>query len=441
MWKDSETEIDYLDFSYIVEIMKDTINDEKLLPSCIGLYGDWGSGKSSLMHMCKKQLEEQKDGTVCLLFNGWLYESYDDAKTAILASILDGIKECRELSGAAKITLKALYDSIDKFKVIKGGIKFGIDMAVTGGLGAITNLAIKEITKKAKKVAEDVDEETMLQAIKDKLDYKEVREDIREFREKFAELIEEAGIKKLVIFVDELDRCNPATILDTLEAMRLFLFSGNVSFVIGADERHVTYAIRSKFDDIEGINMDIGKEYQEKLIQYPIRIPYTEKCVISFVDIYPKNKKNMDGLSSYELNDDELREFAEKLSKIAADNNIKIGSCAEKIDLDECGIIHNCCIDRELIEKIIGCKLNVGKDKNQRKECGCVESVEIGTYNTCKNGCAYCYANYSSKSVETNAAKYDPSSPLLCGQVQEDDKITIRKGESLKETQLSIFDM
>ena len=65
--------------------------------------------------------------------------------------------------------MKALYDSIDKFKVIKGGIKFGIDMAVTGGLGAITNLAIKEITEKAKKVAEDVDEETMLQAIKDNL--------------------------------------------------------------------------------------------------------------------------------------------------------------------------------------------------------------------------------------------------------------------------------
>ena len=82
IWRDSETEIDYLDYGYIVDIMTDTINDDKLLPSCIGLYGDWGSGKSSLMHMCVKKLKEQKDDTVCLLFNGWLYESYDDAKTA-----------------------------------------------------------------------------------------------------------------------------------------------------------------------------------------------------------------------------------------------------------------------------------------------------------------------------------------------------------------------
>lgn len=106
MWKDSETEIDYLDFLYIVEIMKDTINDEKLLPLCIGLYGDWGSGKLSLMHMCKKQLEEQKDGTVCLLFNGWLYESYDDAKTAILASILDGIKKFARIYGNLEKSLQ-----------------------------------------------------------------------------------------------------------------------------------------------------------------------------------------------------------------------------------------------------------------------------------------------------------------------------------------------
>ncbi len=168
---------------------------------------------------------------------------------------------------------------------------------------------------------------------------------------------------------------------------------------------------------------------------------YTEKCVISFLDIYPKNKKNMDDLLSYDLSDSELREFAKELSNIAKENHIKIGSCAEKIDLDEYGIIHNSCIDKELIEKIIGCKLKINKDKNQRIECGCVESVEVGTYNTCKNGCVYCYANYSAKSVESNFQKYDPLSPLLCGHIVKDDKISTRKVVSLKETQISIFDI
>lgn len=168
---------------------------------------------------------------------------------------------------------------------------------------------------------------------------------------------------------------------------------------------------------------------------------YTEKCVISFVDIYTKNKKDMDRLSSYDLNDSALRGFAKELSKIAIDNNIEIGSCAEKIDLEACGIVHNSCIDKTLIEKIIGCKLKISKDKNQRAECGCVESVEIGAYNTCKNGCAYCYANYSAKSVDLNSAKYDPRLPLLCSYVEAEDKINIRNLTSLKETQLSVFDI
>ena len=168
---------------------------------------------------------------------------------------------------------------------------------------------------------------------------------------------------------------------------------------------------------------------------------YTEKCVISFADIYPKNKKNMEKLSSYRLNDCGLKEFVKELSRIATDNHIRLGSCAEKIDLDECGIAHNSCIDRALIEEMIGCKLNVVKDKSQRLECGCVESIDIGTYDTCKNGCVYCYANSSLKSVETNTAQYNPFSPLLCGAVGKEDKITDRKVTSLKKRQLSIFDM
>lgn len=166
---------------------------------------------------------------------------------------------------------------------------------------------------------------------------------------------------------------------------------------------------------------------------------YTRKCVISFVDIYAKNKKNMELLNVYELDKAELLAFAKKLSKIASKNEIVIGSCAESIDLTECGIEHNSCIDKDLIESIIGCKLKVVKDKNQRKECGCVESVEIGTYNTCKNGCKYCYANHSAESVITNCSKYDPQSPILCGVLGEKDKITERRVKSLKEQQLSFW--
>lgn len=163
---------------------------------------------------------------------------------------------------------------------------------------------------------------------------------------------------------------------------------------------------------------------------------YTEKCIISFVDMYAKNRKNMKRLGAYEIDKLKLTEFAKNISTIARKNGMKTGSCAESIDLDECGIEHNCCIDKTLIENIIGCRLKAGKDKNQRHECGCMESVEIGTYNTCKNECKYCYANYSGESVAKNCSRYNPASPILCGTIDEGDKITERKVKSLKEPQI-----
>lgn len=153
---------------------------------------------------------------------------------------------------------------------------------------------------------------------------------------------------------------------------------------------------------------------------------YTEKCVISFVDIYPKNRKNMERLACRIPDERAIREFAKVLNEIAGRNGIAVASCAEKIDLDDCGIVHNSCVDRELIERITGRRLNVSRDRNQRAECGCVASVDIGVYNTCRNGCAYCYANHSMKSVESNIMKYDPASPLLCGRVEAEDNVRKR---------------
>ena len=167
---------------------------------------------------------------------------------------------------------------------------------------------------------------------------------------------------------------------------------------------------------------------------------YTDRCVISFVDIYTKNKKKMEALGSYKISESQLLEFAGKISKIAKENQMTTGSCAENIDLEDCGIEHNCCIDKALIESITGCRLKGDKDKNQRPECRCMESVDIGTYNSCRNGCMYCYANYSESSVIENCRKYDPDSPILCGTLTDEDRITERKVKSLKERQLRLWE-
>ncbi|MBY0757512.1 DUF1848 domain-containing protein [Sellimonas caecigallum] len=166
---------------------------------------------------------------------------------------------------------------------------------------------------------------------------------------------------------------------------------------------------------------------------------YTDQCVISFVDTYPKNRKNLEMIGAYELEEAKLMSFAGTMAETAKKNGMTIASCAEKRDLSVCGIEASCCIDKRLIEEIIGSGINVKKDKNQRAECGCMESVEIGAYNTCKNGCKYCYANYSRESVEKNCKSYDPNSPLLCGEVGPGDKITERKMKSLVERQMSFL--
>ncbi len=160
---------------------------------------------------------------------------------------------------------------------------------------------------------------------------------------------------------------------------------------------------------------------------------YTKKCVISFVDDYAKIAKNMKQLQVVQLPEKELFAFAGKLSRIAKANDMQIASCAEKLALEGCGIEHNSCIDKRLVEEIIGCRIKASKDKNQRKECGCVESVEVGTYNTCLNGCKYCYANYSRESVLDNCKLYDVNSPILCGKIRSEDIITERGVKSHRE--------
>ena len=168
---------------------------------------------------------------------------------------------------------------------------------------------------------------------------------------------------------------------------------------------------------------------------------YTEKSVISFVDIYQtKNKTALDSLKISEASDETMYSFASRLYDIASANDMKIATCAEKIDLTPIGIEHNSCIDKDLIERICGGRIKVRKDQSQRAECGCVASRDIGSYNTCLHGCRYCYANFKPDSVKATFARYDPSSPILCDSVDEagGDRISDAKAVSLIDKQIGM---
>ena len=168
---------------------------------------------------------------------------------------------------------------------------------------------------------------------------------------------------------------------------------------------------------------------------------YTEKCTISFLDLYKNTERNVRPLNIQVETLEMQYELMSRFSEIAEEYGIYIDTCAEKIESESLAIPHACCIDKNRFERIGNCKLTLGKDTNQRAECGCVASIDIGTYNTCKHGCLYCYANYNQNIVKKNAMAHNPNSPLLFGEIGDDDVIKERVIKSCKENQLTIFDL
>ena len=188
----------------------------------------------------------------------------------------------------------------------------------------------------------------------------------------------------------------------------------------------------------ETYTMDYHICYYEKLAK---RLsPYTKRCIISFLDFYGNTQKNIASLAPFNCSIEQQEQLAKSIAGIAHSYGLQVETCAEGIELEQYGIEHARCIDDRLLGQLIHCPLNVKKDKNQRLECGCIESLDIGAYNTCCNNCKYCYANYNEKAVRTNSGKHNPKSPLIIGEVGAEDKITERKMFSCKVNQLR-FDL
>jgi DNA repair photolyase len=153
---------------------------------------------------------------------------------------------------------------------------------------------------------------------------------------------------------------------------------------------------------------------------------HTEKCVVSFLDFYPKIAAAVRALGVIPVSDEQKRRIAKALADIAGAYGLAVEACAESVDFTDLGVGRARCIDERLLSRISGRPVVAARDKNQRPACGCAASVDIGAYDTCPHGCRYCYANLGDKVVAARRRDCDAMSPLLCGRLDEGDRVTER---------------
>lgn len=164
----------------------------------------------------------------------------------------------------------------------------------------------------------------------------------------------------------------------------------------------------------------------------------TAQCVVSFIDLYEKTKKNFQGICRVPCREQE--QLIAAFSEIAKKHDMQIHLCCEKEKLARENVDADGCMSKAVLEKALGCRLNVPTKKAARGECACLLGADIGAYNTCGHGCLYCYANYDRATVVSNRKNHNPSSPFLIGSQRADDVIKDAVQKSWKNQQLDLFD-
>jgi predicted KAP-like P-loop ATPase len=280
MWNDKETDVDFLGYDKIADTILEIVKDNHLRSLTIGVYGDWGVGKSSILSLLQKKVKElpktQRKKIHSIIFNGWLFHGYEDTKSALIETIVTDLARLQPNIEKVKKLAKSLLKRINWLKVAKvsaSAIWTGVTgIPHPGALASMINMA--ESAKKlfVKNDEADKDKESWLNE-----EENTVPSQIHAFRKQFKELIESSNIEQLIILVDDLDRCLPKSVIEILEAIRLFLFVEGTVFVISADEKMIEYAVREHFPNLPSDYADYTKNYLEKLIQIPIRIPNLNK--------------------------------------------------------------------------------------------------------------------------------------------------------------------
>ena len=280
---DNETKVDLLNNEAIAATIIKLLRDRPDQPVTVGVHGDWGAGKSSVLEMIEGGFEGEEK-VLCLKFNGWRFQGFEDAKIALIEGIVTGLIEKRPVLTKASEAVKDVFRRIDWLKLAKkaGGLAFTAFTGVPTPDQINTIVATLEgfIADPARLATKD-NVESAIVGVKGLLkprgesDSNNVPEEINAFRKAFDNLLEKAGIEQLVVLIDDLDRCLPDTAIETLEAVRLFVFTSRTAFVVAADEAMIEYAVRKHFPDLPDTTgpQTYARNYLEKLIQVPFRIP------------------------------------------------------------------------------------------------------------------------------------------------------------------------
>lgn len=277
---DHETKVDLLNNEAIATTIVGLLRERPDRPVTIGVHGDWGAGKSSILEMIESGLSGQ-DEVLCLKFNGWRFQGFEDAKIALIEGIVTGLVEKRPALTKTAGAVKDVFKRIDWLKIAKnaGGLAL---TAFTGiptpdQIGAIVT-TLEGLLANPGQLATKENLTSAIDGVKGILkpaETKNVPEEVEAFRKAFDKLLKDAGVQQLVVLIDDLDRCLPDTAIETLEAIRLFVFTARTAFVVAADEAMIEYAVRKHFPDLPETTgpRDYARNYLEKLIQIPFRIP------------------------------------------------------------------------------------------------------------------------------------------------------------------------
>lgn len=278
---DNETKVDLLNNEAIAATIIKVLRDKPDRPVTVGVHGDWGAGKSSVLEMIEAGFEGDK-GVLCLKFNGWRFQGFEDAKIALIEGIVTGLIEKRPALAKAGEAVKDVFRRIDWLKVAKkaGGLAFTTFTGIPTPDQIQTTVATLEgLLGDPAKLATKENLDAAFNGVKGLLkpagETTNVPEEINAFRKAFDNLLEKAEVDQLVVLIDDLDRCLPDTVIETLEAIRLFVFTSRTAFVVAADEAMIEYAVRKHFPELPDTTgpQTYARNYLGKLIQVPFRIP------------------------------------------------------------------------------------------------------------------------------------------------------------------------